>query len=167
MVERGGGTGGGAAVDVGADSGNGETEGVAPVLPEDGGGDVAVVGTGERAGLDGGKSCEERRVVAVGEEAVRVVAMVRMSTADGGVVTKEGAVEARTGGSEEVSVGGESDEEDWKHWDLCRLACGRIVDRAAAAVEGDAEGGARGGVVARGGALDCPTGVVTCESEEE
>ena len=117
--------------------------------------------------MDGGKRYKEQRVVTGGEEAEGAFAVVGMSTAGGGVVIDEGAVEARTSGSEEVSVGGESDEEDWKRWDLRRLAGGGILGCAAAAEEGDAEAGAARVVVARGGTLACPPGVETGKSKEE
>ena len=53
-----------------------------------------MVGTGEGAGLDGGKSCEERRVLAGGEEVEEAFTIVGMSTASGGIVTEKGAIEA-------------------------------------------------------------------------
>ena len=78
--------------------------------------------------MDVGKCYEEWRVFAGREEAKWAFTVVRMSTAGGGIETEEGAVEACTSNSEEVSIGGESDEEeDWKHWELRRLAGGGIV----------------------------------------
>ena len=65
-------------------------------------------------------------------------------------------------------VGGESDDvEDWKRWDLLRLAGGGLVGRVAAAGAVDSEGDTGGDEVSERGELVSPSGVVTGESEEE
>ena len=106
-----------------SDSGICGIEGFSFVLLEGGGGDLAVVGAGEGASFDGRKRCEERRLVVGGKEAEGASAVGGISTVGEDLETEVGAIEACTGGSEEVSVGGESDDvEDWKRWDLFCLA---------------------------------------------
>ena len=47
-----------------SESGIGETEGLTPLFPEGGDGDLTAVGAGEGAGFDYRKRCEKRRVFA-------------------------------------------------------------------------------------------------------